>query len=64
MTEYKSAREEIVGTYSVAELEEIVEHGCASGCATNHIYYADTGKFFDDFENEIIQYLKEIILQN
>ena len=59
MTEYKSAREEIAGTYSLDELDDIVQHGCASGCATSHMYYAETEKFFDDFENEIIQYLTE-----
>tara|TARA_Y100001968_G_scaffold117881_1_gene107335 strand:+ start:816 stop:1895 length:1080 start_codon:yes stop_codon:yes gene_type:complete len=61
MTEYKSAREEIAGTYSLAELEEIVEHGCASGCATNHIYYAETEKFFDDYKDEIIQHVTETL---
>ena len=32
----------IKNQYTIDELNDIVEHGCASGCASNHIYYADT----------------------
>ena len=61
MTEYKSAREEVLGTYNVDELERISEKGCSSGLAKNHIYYTETVKFFDDFEHEITDFLTESI---
>ena len=61
MTEYKSAKETILGIYSEEELQEIVDHGCAAGCAKNHIYYKETVKFFDDFEHEITDFLTESI---
>ena len=33
--------------YDLDTLKEIVEHGCASGVATNHIRYYQTVKFLD-----------------
>ena len=38
---FSSAIESIKDTYSIDTLREIVEHGCASGVAHDHIYYAD-----------------------
>ena len=59
MTEYKSAKETILGTYSEEELQDIVDHGCASGCAKNHIYYTETVKFFEKYSDEIEDYIRE-----
>ena len=61
MTEYKSAKEAILKTYSLEELKDIVEHGCASGKATQHVYYSETIQFFDDYEDEITEYIKNEI---
>tara|TARA_Y100000593_G_scaffold55432_1_gene103780 strand:+ start:216 stop:563 length:348 start_codon:yes stop_codon:yes gene_type:complete len=52
-----SAYDEIVDTYSQEELHEIVSHGCQSGVCHEHIYYGDTIKFFDTYEDEITDYL-------
>jgi len=37
----------------IETLREIVEHGCQSGVAHQHIYYSDTVKFFDTYQDEI-----------
>ena len=52
-----SAYDEIVDTYSQEELHEIVSHGCQSGVCHEHIYYGNTIKFFDTYEDEITDYL-------
>ena len=49
MTAFDSIKDQ----YDLDTLKEIVEHGCASGVATNHIYYNQTVSFFDDNEEEI-----------
>ena len=54
-----TALETIQDTYDIDTLREIVEHGCASGVAHDHIYYADTIKFFDDYEDEITDYITD-----
>jgi hypothetical protein len=38
-------------------LEEVVKHGCVNGCVSSLIYYTDTIKFHDKFENEIWEML-------
>ena len=38
-------------------LEEIVKHGCVSGCVSSLIYYEDTVLFHDKFEEEIWEML-------
>ena len=54
---FSSAIESIKDTYSIEDLREIVEHGCASGVAHQHIYYADCIKFYDTYEDEITDYI-------
>lgn len=49
----------ILKTYDSEELSDIAEHGCASGCASSHIYYSDTSKFFDKYESDIQEYLAD-----
>ena len=39
--------------YEDVELKEIIEQGCVNGAAGLHIYYVDTIKFHDEFEEEI-----------
>jgi len=40
-------------------LEDVIEHGCVSGCVSSLIYYSDTVKFYDKFEDEIWDMLEE-----
>ena len=39
--------------------EDVVSHGCVSGCVNALIYYGDTSKFYDQFEDEIWEMLEE-----
>ena len=55
------AFETIQESYDLETLREIVEHGCVSGVAHDHIYYSDTLTFFDHFENEIIEYIADTL---
>lgn len=34
-------------------IKEVCEHGCQSGIVNDLIYYKDTAKFYDEFEEEI-----------
>ena len=51
----------IKNVYTIEELNDIVEHGCASGCASNHIYYTDTVSFYDKYSVEIDDYIRGAI---
>ena len=50
----------IKNQYTIDELNDIVEHGCASGCASNHIYYTDTVSFYDQHEDAICEYVRDV----
>ena len=39
--------------YDIDTLNDIVQHGCVSGCATDFIYYSDTCDFYDVHHEEI-----------
>ena len=60
MTNYLSAFDTIKNEYDIDTLREIVEHGCSSGVANNHIYYTQTVSFFDEHEDEMIDYINDI----
>ena len=47
--------------YTIDELNDIVEHGCASGCASHHIYYSDNVSFYDKYEVDIVEYITDAI---
>ena len=51
----------IKNQYTIDELNDIVEHGCASGCASNHIYYTDTVSFYDRYSDDICEYINNAI---
>ena len=51
----------IKNQYTIDELNDIVEHGCISGCANNHIYYSDTVRFFDLYSDDICEYITDAI---
>ena len=51
----------IKNAYTIDELNDIVEHGCASGCAHQHIYYTDTVSFYDEYSDTIDDYIRNVI---
>ena len=55
---YDSAYDTIVDTYDIETLNEIMDHGCVSGVAHDHIYTQDCVEFFDTFEEEIVDYIE------
>ena len=59
--ETRSAFDVIKDTYDYETCKEIVEHGCVSGVATDHIYYKDTLSFFDKYEDEMIEYIADTL---
>ena len=52
----ESAYDTIVNDYDLQTLNEIVNHGCQSGVCSQHIYYADTIKFYEKHEADILAY--------
>ena len=54
-----NAIDSITNTYDAEQLHNIAMYGCASGCASRHIYYSDTVKFFNEHEYEITDYIEE-----
>tara|TARA_E500000305_G_C3996141_1_gene224648 strand:- start:469 stop:930 length:462 start_codon:yes stop_codon:yes gene_type:complete len=56
-----NAFDSVRNSYDIETLREIRDHGCASGVAHDHIYYSDTLTFFDHFEDEIIEYIADIL---
>ena len=54
-----NAVEKIKAVYDKDELKKIANHGCQSGVCYEHIYYADTIKFFDNHEDEIVEYISD-----
>ena len=59
MTLNLPAFESIKEQYDIDTLYEISKHGCVSGVASNHIYYTQTVKFFDEHEDEITEHLAD-----
>jgi len=53
----ETAIDSLRDSYSHEDLREIVEHGCASGVAHQHIYYADCIDFYNTYEDEITEYI-------
>ena len=55
----ESAFDSVRDSYDLDTLREIREHGCISGVANQHIYYTETVSFFDNYEDEIIEYIAD-----
>ena len=55
--QFESAYDEIIETITYNEAKEVSDHGCQSGVCSKYIYYADTIKFFDNYEEEITDYI-------
>jgi hypothetical protein len=58
-----NAYESVCNSYgdNINLLREIAEHGCASGVGHDHIYYTQTTEFFDNYEDEIIEYIADTL---
>ena len=54
------AYESVIDSYDKETLSDIAHYGCISGCATEHVYYNQTTKFYDEHEDEILDYLNLI----
>ena len=54
------ATKAITDMYSIEDLKEIADHGCQSGVCFKHIYYGDTIKFFDTYEDEIVDRITDV----
>ena len=52
-----NATNELKEIYSLEDFKEIANHGCESGVCRQHIYYGDTIKYYDKYENEIMDEL-------
>ena len=59
MTNSNTAFTTISKQYDLDTLREIVQHGCSSGVAHQHIYYSETVSFFDEYEEEIVEYISD-----
>tara|TARA_R100001594_G_scaffold10368_3_gene24457 strand:+ start:630 stop:1043 length:414 start_codon:yes stop_codon:yes gene_type:complete len=59
MTNSNTAFTTISKQYDLDTLREIFNHGCISGVANHHIYYHQTVSFFDDNEEEIVEYVSD-----
>ena len=57
MTAFDSIRD----TYDIDTLREIRDHGCASGAAHDHIYYHETVQFYDEYQDEIVDYIEDTV---
>ena len=55
------AQNKILEMFDEQELKDIAEHGCESGCASGFIYYYETSAFFDRHQDEIEEFLYEVI---
>ena len=54
-----NATEKVLSIYTIDELKEIADHGCQSGVCSQHIYYGDTIKFYETFENDILETIRD-----
>ena len=57
MDNMENARDYIRDAYELEDLKEIANHGCESGVCSKHIYYGDTVRFYETFEDNILDEL-------
>ena len=55
-----NAIDEIKETYTLEDFKEIAGHGCSSGVCHEHIYYGDTTRFYDKYEDDILEYINDV----
>ena len=54
-----TAVQSIFESYDIEQLKDIADHGCVSGCASEHIYYHETAEFYYEHEDEINAYAED-----
>ena len=54
-----NAVDAVKSIYDLEDCKEIVSHGCESGVCFQHVYYADTTRFYDNNEDEVLDYLTD-----
>ena len=52
-SKYRNIEHWVTDTQSKQTIREISNHGCESGIVSELIYYSDTVKFYNAFEDEI-----------
>jgi len=52
-SKYKNIEHWLRSTQEKQTIREIMNHGCITGVVSELIYYSDTVKFYDAFEDEI-----------
>lgn len=45
----------------ISFLKDVLQYGCQSGLVSSLVYYSDTNKFFDDYEDEIVDLISNIM---
>lgn len=56
-----TARETIQDLYDKDDLTNIVNHGCVSGSAHRHIYTSDCVDFYNEYQDEIDEYICDVM---
>ena len=56
-----NAFETLKETYDIETLRDIRDHGCVTGVAHDHIYYRDTIKFYDEYQDEIVEHIEDVL---
>ena len=61
-TTYEDAIDELKQDYNdINDWREIRDHGCEGGSCHSHIYYAETNKFFDNYEHAIVECITDAV---
>lgn len=48
----------MVDNYETSELQDIAQHGCASGCASGMIYYSETQALFEQYKDDLFEIME------
>ena len=56
-----NAFETLKETYDIETLRDIRDHGCVTGVAHDHVYYRDTIKFYDEYQDEIVEHIEDVL---
>ena len=56
-----NAFETLKESYDIETLRDIRDHGCVTGVAHDHVYYRDTIKFYDEYQDEIVEHIEDVL---
>tara|TARA_R100000458_G_C8195531_1_gene187793 strand:+ start:164 stop:613 length:450 start_codon:yes stop_codon:yes gene_type:complete len=57
----ETAFDSVRDSYDIETLRDIRDYGCVSGVAHDHIYYHETIKFYDSYQDEIVEYIEDTV---